>query len=100
MAGDDDNDIDDDDLIFLFLLIWNTTMATDRTGKSAENYIGTTMTKCLSSSPQHRKGNKEIANIFSAHPKQMSSLCEYFFLMNGLSELEEQCVLLTLTTPL
>jgi hypothetical protein len=58
------------------------------------------MTKCLSVSPQHGKGNKEIANIFSAYHKQMSSLYEYFFLKIGLSEFEEQCVLLTLTTPL
>jgi len=34
-----DDDDDDDDKILLFLLIWNTTMATDRTGKSVENYI-------------------------------------------------------------
>ena len=58
------------------------------------------MTKCLSSSPEHRKGNNEIADTFSAHHKQMSSMFEYFFLKNGLSEFKEQCVLLTLTTPL
>jgi hypothetical protein len=74
-------------------------MATDRTGKSVENYRNNN-DKCLLFSPEQRKGNKETANIFSVHHKQMSPLCEYFFLKNGLSEFKEQCVLLTLTTPL
>lgn len=74
-------------------------MATEKTGKSLENYRNNT-DKCLSSSPEHRKGNKDLLNIFGAHHKQMSSLCEYFFLKNGHSEIKEQCGLLTNYTPL
>jgi len=33
-----DDDDNDGDMIFIFLLIWNTTMATARTRKSVENY--------------------------------------------------------------
>jgi hypothetical protein len=57
---DDDDDVnDDDDMVFLFLLIWNTTMATDRTGKSVEHYRNNTnkMPTILTTAQKGKQGS-------------------------------------------
>jgi len=48
-----------EDMIFLFLLVWNTTMVTDRIGKSVENYGNNNdkMPISLTTARQGKQGN-------------------------------------------
>jgi hypothetical protein len=48
-----------EDIIFLFLLVWNTTMVTDRTDKSVENYRNNNdkMPISLTTAPKGKQGN-------------------------------------------
>jgi hypothetical protein len=60
---DDDDDINDDDTIFIFLLIWNTTMATARTWKSVQNY---------------RNNNDKMPIILTRAQKGKQGNCKHF----------------------
>lgn len=76
-------------MLFLVLLIGNTTMVTDRTGKSSANYMNNIVEiPDVAMQAEHRMRNKALADIFNAHYKEVSSLCENIFLKIGLSEFQ------------